>query len=348
MELQGRSWIDEVYDRRLLASGRAALGADPHDSDASAVVEACQRIGAAVRGEIARLEPVVADAGLSAVLAPAHDGGDQIHAMVAEVADFDTATRLVDALAAESYRPWQRWTGGALESFRRSTDTVTVARTGERTDVMNITWPSTSKLGRVPSVVRPNEADWSFVSLPSSLWWLYFLVRPARLVLERLGVVRPGPGHLGPFLATPASLIDPLMDFAGVTSDDVVVDLGCGDGRLVIEAARRRGCRARGIEADAELVAVARQSATDSEVGDLVTIDHGDAATVSLSGATVVFVFLPADVVAMLVPTLLAGLDDGARIVVHEQHKLVVPVEAEHSAVLLGEGAVTVAHRWIV
>lgn len=348
MELQRRSWIDEVYDRRLMAAGRAALGAEPRDAEASAVVDACQTIGGAVRTEIARLEPVVADAGLSATLAPARDGGDQIHAMVADVADFDTATRLVDALAPEYYRPWHRWSGGALESFRRSTDTVTVARTAERTDVVNITWPSTSKLGRVPSVVRPNEADWSFVSLPSSVWWLYFLVRPARLVLERLGIVRPGPGHLGPFLATPASLIDPLLDFAGVTSDDVVVDLGCGDGRLVIEAARRRDCRARGIEADAELVAAARQSVASSEVGDLVTIDHGDAATVALTGATVVFVFLPADVVATLVPTLLAGLDEGARIVVHEQHRLDVPVAAEHSAVLLGEGAVTVAHRWTV
>ncbi len=346
MELVRRSWIDDVYERRLLPAGRAAQRADGDDAEASAVVAACESIGDAVRTEIARLEPAIDRAGLSASLSPAGDGGDQIHAMVAEVADFDEASRLASMLGAESYRPWQRWSGGALESFRRSTDTITVARTDQRTDVLNITWPSASKLGRIPSVVRPNEADWSFVSLPRPLWWLYFLIRPLRLIGERTGLVQPGPGHLGPFLATPSSLIDPLLDFAAVTADDVVVDLGCGDGRLVVEAARRRGCRARGVETDAELVESARAAASTAGLAGLVAIEHGDAAGVSLDDVTVVFVFLPADVAAELLPTIVGRLSPGARVIAHEQHRLPVSIDPERSAVLVSDDAVTVAHRW--
>lgn len=351
MELRRRSWIDEVYARRLLASGRAERRANGDDVEAAAVVAACEAIGETVRSEIARLEPLIEQAGVSATLSPAGDGGDQIHAMVAEVPDFERATRLASALRAESYRPWQRWTGGALESFRRSTNTLTVARTDQRTEVLNITWPAdggvASTLGRVPSVLRPNEADWSFVSLPKPLWWLYFLIRPLRLVGERVGLLQPGPGHLGPFLATPASLIDPLLDFASVTADDVVVDLGCGDGRLVIEAARRRSCRARGVETDAELVESAREAVSAAGLTDLVAIEHGDAACVSLDDATVVFVFLPADVAGQLLPVIVAGLSPGARVVAHEQHQLPVSIDPEHSAVLVSGDAVTVAHRWV-
>ena len=105
------------------------------------------------------------------------------------------------------------------------------------------------------------------VRLPRRTWPAYSLVRPVRLVLERVGLRRRHEDSLGPFLATPDSLIDPLLELAQVGPDDHVVDIGCGDGRLVVEAAARLGCRAVGIERSPELVDSARARAQSGRGG---------------------------------------------------------------------------------
>ncbi len=346
MELNDPSWLESVFERRLLADGRRTLAADAADAEAAAAVATCEAIGVQVLDELERVRARAANAGFLFQLEAAQDGGDQIHALRAHVADFDQALALAEALGRDGYRRWEPWTGGARESFRRMSSVLTVARTDERTYVVNIGWDSVSKLGRMPGVLRPNEADWSFVKLPKPLWFLYFLVRPMRLIGEKLGVFSKGAGHLGPFLATPESLLDPLFDFAEVGVDDVVVDLGCGDGRLVIEAARRRGCRGRGIETDAELVERARSAAAEAGLSDRVEIVEGDAASIGIGDATVVFVFLPADVAGSLIPEIVAGLTPGVRVVAHEQHRIHSAIAPSRSTVLVGDGAVTVAHRW--
>ncbi len=340
MELSDPSWIDAVYERRLLEVGRSATG-----TVSGAVVAACENIGHQVLVELRDVERVAAEAGLDVDLSPAHDGGDQIHALTARVSSFDEAMVMVEATASLGYRPWEPWDGGARASFRRLRSVLTVARTDDRTYVLNMSWDSTSKLRRLPAVLRPNEADWSFVDLPSPLWFLYFAIRPIRLVGERLGLVTPGADHLGPFLATPESLLDQLFDFAEITADDVVVDLGCGDGRLVIEAANRRGCSGRGIETDPELVRRARSAAEAAGLTGRVNIVQGDAAKLGVGDASVVFVFLPADVAAGLIPAIVASLQSSARVIAHEQHRIDT-IEPGRSAVLVADDAITVAHRW--
>jgi precorrin-6B methylase 2 len=197
-------------------------------------------------------------------------------------------------------------------------------------------------------VFTPTAGDWSLIDLPGWSWPAYSLVRPARLVLERVGAVQRHDDSLGPFLSTPQSLIGPLLAFAGVTADDRLLDVGCGDGRVVVTAAEQIGCRAVGVERSADLVERARRRATDAGVSGLVDIVHGDGRAADLAEATVVFMFLSMRVVADLVPATLQQLRPGARLVIHEQTRLPDSMDPtpDESVAVIADGAVTVAHRW--
>ena len=198
------------------------------------------------------------------------------------------------------------------------------------------------------SVFRPTEGDWTMVQLPQPLWRAYSLVRPLRLVLERVGGRDPHAAGLGPFLSTPHSLIDPLFGLTRLGPDDTLLDIGCGDGRLTIAAADDVGCNAIGIEHDADLVERARDAATARGVAERVTIRHGEARAADLSEVTVAFMFLPMDVVVDLVADTLDRLPVGARLIVHEQTPLpdsMSPRPDSSHAVIAGD-AVTVAHVW--
>jgi SAM-dependent methyltransferase len=110
------------------------------------------------------------------------------------------------------------------------------------------------------------------------------------------------------------SLVDTMLNLAGVTARDVVVDLGSGDGRTVIAAAQR-GARALGIEFNPDLVALSkRRAAQAAGVGDRAAFVEGDIFAVDFSHATVVTMFLLPELNLRLRPTLL-GLAPGTRIV---------------------------------
>ncbi|MGF1598328.1 MAG: amino acid adenylation domain-containing protein [Acidimicrobiales bacterium] len=159
-----------------------------------------------------------------------------------------------------------------------------------------------------------------------------------------------GAGGLGVFLGTPCDLIADLLAVAAVGPDDVVVDLGCGDGRVLIEAARRYGCRARGVERDPALVARSVTAAEQAGLHDRIEVieaDLSDESTLSaaLDGATVVFAFLPAPVTAELVATVVGLLPPGGRFLAHEQVAASWPVRPDERRLVLGAG-VTVATLW--
>lgn len=92
--------------------------------------------------------------------------------------------------------------------------------------------------------------------------------------------------------STPLRVFSAALALVDVAAGDVLYDVGCGDGRLLIEAATRFGVRAVGIEIDAERVRQARESAEAAQVAHLVTIHHGNALEFDLSNATVIFLFL--------------------------------------------------------
>jgi SAM-dependent methyltransferase len=112
-------------------------------------------------------------------------------------------------------------------------------------------------------------------------------------------------------------VVERMLAFAGVGSKDVVYDLGCGDGRIVIAAAQRFGARGVGIDINSSLIAQANLNAQRAGVEDRVSFRVQDAMTVDLSDATVVTLYLLAAGNVKLRPILMRDLRPGARIVAH-------------------------------
>jgi hypothetical protein len=110
-------------------------------------------------------------------------------------------------------------------------------------------------------------------------------------------------------------MVEKMLDLAKVTAKDVVMDLGSGDGRMIIAAARR-GARAVGVEYNADLVKLSQQAAAKAGVSDKASFVQGDMFAADISKATVLSLFLLPDHFAKLTPKFLA-LAPGSRIVVN-------------------------------
>ena len=138
-------------------------------------------------------------------------------------------------------------------------------------------------------------------------------------------MVAPGGGHaaaqdsrsLAPFVPTPDDVVERMLALAGVTENDVVYDLGCGDGRIVIAAAREFGARGVGVDIDPQRIAEANANAEQAGVQHLVEFLEQDAMQVDVSEATVVTLYLLSSSNARLKPILTRQLRPGARIVSH-------------------------------
>jgi SAM-dependent methyltransferase len=139
------------------------------------------------------------------------------------------------------------------------------------------------------------------------------IARAARGDAETASVLMDG----GPYVPTPHPVVARMLDLAEVRGGDVLFDLGSGDGRLVIEAARR-GARATGIERDAELVRRARAGAASAGVSEHAEFRHGDLFEADLRAASVVTLYLLPHLLERLAPKLLAELRPGARVVSHD------------------------------
>lgn len=140
----------------------------------------------------------------------------------------------------------------------------------------------------------------------------------ALFALSAFGIVVQPPAQKSPdihFAVTPQPLADAMLRFARVTKDDVVYDLGSGDGRIVVLAAQKYGARAVGIEIDHALVEVSRQVAREGEVADRATFIEGDLFAADISKATVVTMWLSATVNQRLEAKMKRELRPGARIV---------------------------------
>jgi protein-L-isoaspartate O-methyltransferase len=120
-----------------------------------------------------------------------------------------------------------------------------------------------------------------------------------------------------PFVATPPDVVDRMLALAQVSTTDVVYDLGCGDGRIVIAAARTYGARGVGVDIDPARIEEARANARRAGVEHLVTFRVEDARTTEISEATVVTLYLVAALNAQLRPRLASQLRPGTRIVSH-------------------------------
>ena len=138
------------------------------------------------------------------------------------------------------------------------------------------------------------------------------------LALAAVGLAAQPPAQRTPdihFAVTPQPLADAMLTLARVTKDDVVYDLGSGDGRIVVLAAQKYGARGVGIEIDRALVEVSRTVAREGEVADRATFIEGDLFTADISKATVVTLWLSTTVNRRLEAKLKGELRRGTRIV---------------------------------
>jgi SAM-dependent methyltransferase len=133
----------------------------------------------------------------------------------------------------------------------------------------------------------------------------------------------------GPYVPTPWVIVDEMLKIAGVRADDVVYDLGSGDGRLVIAAAKRYRARGVGIELQPELIATANAEAKKEEVADRVKFIQADLFETDVREATVITLYLLPQYVTRLVPRFRAELRPGTRIVSHDYPLLPWPPEQD-------------------
>jgi SAM-dependent methyltransferase len=129
---------------------------------------------------------------------------------------------------------------------------------------------------------------------------------------------RQAPPNLAPYAATPQEVVDRMLQLADVKKTDVVYDLGSGDGRLVITAAKRFGARGVGIDIDPALIAQSKAAARKEGVDSLVEFRQQDALTVDLSPASVVTLYLLSGANMKLRPMLQKQLAPGSRVVSHQ------------------------------
>jgi SAM-dependent methyltransferase len=171
----------------------------------------------------------------------------------------------------------------------------------------------------------------------------YGLSVAALLVLVACGktdprTVREDPS-LAPFVASPEAVVEVMLAMAEVGPQDMVYDLGSGDGRIVILAAKRFGARGVGFELDGDLVRRAQENARRAGVAHLVEFRRQDVLTADFSPATVVTIYLSREANLKLRPALQSQLRPGARIVSHDFDMGDWPPDAMQQ--LLEEGGMT-------
>jgi len=121
-----------------------------------------------------------------------------------------------------------------------------------------------------------------------------------------------------PYVPTPQEVVDRMLELAQVKKGDVVYDLGSGDGRIVVTAAKKYGVKAIGYEIDPERIRESHENIKKAGVEKLVEIKQQDIRTVDLSGASVLTMYLLPEVNMMLRPNVWNQMKPGSRVVSHD------------------------------
>jgi len=155
-----------------------------------------------------------------------------------------------------------------------------------------------------------------------------------------------------PFITTPLEVVERMLEMAATRPEDVVIDLGSGDGRIVIAAAQKFGARGLGIELDAALVQKSREHARAANVAERASFVQGDVLIADISRATVVTVYLLPGLMGKLQSRFINELAPGTRIVSHEftmagwlpDRTETVRLKAPHR----GQGNLSRLYLWVV
>ena len=153
-----------------------------------------------------------------------------------------------------------------------------------------------------------------------------------------------------PYWPTPMKVVDKMLEFADVKKGDVVYDLGCGDGRILVTAAKRFGVKGFGFDIDPKQVQDSLDNVKKNKLEDLVTIKKADIFTLDLRDASVVTLYLMPELNVRLMPQL-EKLKPGSRIVSHDfdmkgaKPKEVVTLKAKNHMGIEGEHKI---YLWVV
>lgn len=158
------------------------------------------------------------------------------------------------------------------------------------------------------------------------------------------------------YVPTPQSVVDKMLELAEVKSGDVVYDLGCGDGRIVVTAAKKYGVKAVGFDIDPQRVKEARENVRTAGVEHLVRIEEADVFTLDLREASVITLYLLPSLNVKLMPQL-AKMKPGSRIVSHNfDMRGAKPLVVQHVNVMSGDSTEAsydedmdhTVYKWIV
>jgi 2-polyprenyl-3-methyl-5-hydroxy-6-metoxy-1,4-benzoquinol methylase len=176
-------------------------------------------------------------------------------------------------------------------------------------------WQGLRQLSRLS--MSPTESDRQTISLPGFLSPLYTLVRPFRLLGQYgLGLNRQGKPDLAIYQPpTPQEIVEQMLQLANLSPGDVLYDLGCGDGRIVVTASEKYGVRAVGVDINPTRIAEARANARRHGVEKRVQFILGDAKKADFAEATVIAIYLGTDGNLRLADRLRAHPRAGTRIV---------------------------------
>ncbi len=182
--------------------------------------------------------------------------------------------------------------------------------------------------------------------------WLKRAVLGGLLCGAVLGAAVVAPADEVPYIQTPSNVVDAMLAIAAVGPKDYVVDLGSGDGRIVIAAAKKYGARGLGIDYDQTLIAESLVNAAQAGVADRVRFLHQDIFLADFHDATVVTMYLLPEVNLEIRPRILFGLRPGTRVVSHdwdmgdwEPDRRVVVAAPEKIVGLRKESTI---HLWVV
>ncbi len=148
------------------------------------------------------------------------------------------------------------------------------------------------------------------------------------------------------FVPTPQEVVDKMLDMAAVKKEDLVYDLGCGDGRIVVTAAKKYGCKAVGFDIDPRRIEDSLENVKKNGVADLVSIEKKDIFTLDLSKASVVTLYLLPKLNVKLVPQL-QKLKPGSRIVSHN-YDIEGFKPKEEASVRASDGVEHRIYLWVV
>lgn len=126
---------------------------------------------------------------------------------------------------------------------------------------------------------------------------------------------KPGAQKLAPYVSSPQPVVERMLQLVNLRQGETLYDLGCGDGRIVVAAARTFGVRAVGVELSEPLVRRAREQVATAGLKERVEILHSDLMDVDVAAANVVSLYFPSEAVSQLKPKLARELKPGSRVV---------------------------------